>query len=130
MHDIIKDAEAKGWATQLHNEPGLILNYERAFKIIQPRSFLGGVFDVEPHYGFAVGNVYDYVNAGAMARFGFNLPKDYGPMRIQPSLPGSDYSSPPRDWAPMSLPAWMAAPSRATCTWTETPSRPAAACRR
>ena len=29
-----------------------------------------------------------------MARFGFNLPKDYGPMRIQPSLPGSDYFEP------------------------------------
>ena len=29
-----------------------------------------------------------------MARFGINLPKDYGPMRIQPSLPGSDYFEP------------------------------------
>ena len=94
VHDIIKDQEAKGWGTQLHNEVGVILNYERAFKIIQPQSVLGGVFDIEPHYGFAVGNVYDYVNAGAMARFGFNLPKDYGPMRIQPSLPGSDYFEP------------------------------------
>jgi lipid A 3-O-deacylase len=94
VHDIIKDQEAKGWGTQLHNEVGVILNYERAFKIIEPQSFLGGVFDIEPHYGFAVGNVYDYANAGAMARFGFNLPKDYGPKRIQPSLPGSDYFEP------------------------------------
>jgi lipid A 3-O-deacylase len=94
VHDIIKDREAKGWGTQLHNEPGLIINYERAYKIIKPQSVLGGTFDLEPHYGAAVGNVYDYVNAGAMARFGINLPKDYGPMRIQPSLPGSDYFEP------------------------------------
>jgi hypothetical protein len=94
VHDIIHDAEAKGWGTQLHNEPGIIINYERAYKVIKPQSFLGGVFDIEPHYGVAVGNVYDYANAGAMARFGFNLPKDYGPMRIQPSLPGSDYFEP------------------------------------
>jgi lipid A 3-O-deacylase len=94
VHDIIHDKDALGWDTQLHNEPGLIVSYERAVKIIPPQSFLGGVFDVEPHFGAAIGNVYDYANAGLMARFGFNLPKDYGPLRIQPSLPGSDYFEP------------------------------------
>jgi lipid A 3-O-deacylase len=94
IHGIINDRKPMGWDTQLHNEPGLIINYERAIKIIPPQSLLGGVFDIEPHYGAAIGNVYDYANLGAMARFGFNLPKDYGPMRIQPSLPGSDYFEP------------------------------------
>lgn len=94
VHGIINDAPARGWDTQLRNEPGLVINYERAIKVIKPQSFLGGTFDIEPHYGIAIGNVYDYVNAGAMARFGFNLPKDYGPARIQPSLPGSDYFEP------------------------------------
>jgi hypothetical protein len=50
--------------------------------------------DLEPHFGGAIGNVWDYVNAGAMARIGFNIPEDYGPMRIQPSMPGSDYFEP------------------------------------
>jgi len=94
VHDIIHDKDALGWDTQLHNEPGLIVSYERAVKIIEPQSVLGGVIDVEPHFGGAIGNVYDYANAGVMARFGFNLPKDYGPLRIQPSLPGSDYFEP------------------------------------
>jgi hypothetical protein len=94
VHAIFDDPKPMGWATQLHNEPGLIINYERALKLIPPQSILGGVFDIEPHWGAAVGNVYDYVNLGAMARFGFNLPKDYGPMRIEPSLPGSDYFEP------------------------------------
>ena len=60
------------------------------------RHELGGgrSVDIEPNYGVAVGNVYDYADVGVMGRFGFNLPKDYGPMRIQPSLPGSDYFEP------------------------------------
>ena len=94
VHDLIHDREAMGWHYQLRDEPGLILSYERAVKIIPPQGVLGGVFDIEPHFGAAIGNVYDYANAGLMARFGFNLPKDYGPLRIQPSLPGSDYFEP------------------------------------
>ncbi len=94
VHGIIHGQKPLGWATQLHNEPGLIVEYERSIKLIPPKSFLGLVFDAEPHYGAAVGNVYDYANIGAMARLGFNLPNDYGPMRIDPSLPGSNFFEP------------------------------------
>jgi hypothetical protein len=94
VHAIIKDKKPQGWATQLHNEPGLIIQYERNFKLIPPKSLLGLIFDFEPTYGVAVGNVYDYANIGAMARLGFNLPGDYGPMRIEPSMPGSNFFEP------------------------------------
>ena len=94
VHSLINDQEAMGWHTQLRDEPGLVISYERALRIIPPQSFFGAVLDIEPHYGAAIGNVYDYANLGVMARFGFNLPKDYGPLRIQPSLPGSDYFEP------------------------------------
>jgi hypothetical protein len=94
MHAIIKDKKPLGWATQLHNEPGLVVQYERSIKLVPPKSFLGLIFDAEPHYGVAVGNVYDYANIGAMARLGFNLPGDYGPLRIEPSLPGSNFFEP------------------------------------
>jgi lipid A 3-O-deacylase len=94
IHGIIRDQKPLGWDTQLHNEPAVIIQYERSVKLIPPQSLLGLIFDVEPHYGIAVGNVYDYVNTGAMARLGFNLPKDYGPMRIEPSLPGSNFFEP------------------------------------
>ena len=86
VHAIISDTKPMGWDTQLRNEAALIVMFQRSFKIIEPRSVLGGIFDIEPHYGFAVGNVYDYVNIGAMARFGFNMPRDYGPMRIDPRV--------------------------------------------
>ncbi len=94
VHGIIGDAKAKGWHYQLHNEPALIIQYERNIKLIPPKSILGLVFDIEPLYGATVGNVYDFAEAGMMARLGFNLPGDYGPMRIDPSLPGSNFFEP------------------------------------
>jgi hypothetical protein len=94
FHGAIGDAKSKGWHYQLRNEPGLIIQYERSIKLIPPKSILGLIFDFEPHYGAAVGNVYDFANVGAMARLGFNLPGDYGPMRIDPSLPGSNFFEP------------------------------------
>jgi lipid A 3-O-deacylase len=97
VHSIIHGVNPQGWSTQLRDEPGLVIQYERSVKLIPPQSVLGLIFDAEPHYGIAVGNVYDYVNAGAMARLGFNLPKDYGPLRIDPSLPGSGFFEPTGD---------------------------------
>ncbi|HTQ14897.1 MAG TPA: lipid A deacylase LpxR family protein [Rhizomicrobium sp.] len=94
VHKLLGDQTPEGWRTQLRNEPGVVLTYERSWKLIPPRSFAGLLFDVEPHAGAAVGNVYDYVNAGAMARIGFPLPDDYGPLRIEPSLPGSNFFEP------------------------------------
>jgi lipid A 3-O-deacylase len=37
------------------------------------------------------GNVYEYINAGAMARAGINLPDDFGPLRLNLALPGSNF---------------------------------------
>ena len=54
----------------------------------------GLLFDIDPHVGAAVGNVYDYVNAGAVARIGFPLPDDYGPVRIEPNTAGSNWLEP------------------------------------
>lgn len=94
VHSIIHNAKPAGWHTQLRDEPGLALIYERSLKLIPPQSVFGLVLDVEPHFGGAVGNVYDYLNTGAMMRLGFNLPDDYGPMRIEPGLPGSNFFDP------------------------------------
>ena len=94
IHANIRGHKPMGWDTQLHNEPALVIQYQRSIKLIEPQSVLGLILDAEPYYGIAVGNVYDYVNVGAMARLGFNLPRDYGPQRIAPSLPGSNFFEP------------------------------------
>jgi hypothetical protein len=101
IHGLINGVDPQGWSTQLRDEPGLVIQYERAVKFSfltsYERSGIG--FDIVPHYGAAIGNVYDYANAGAMARVGFNLPRDYGPLRIDPSLPGSGFYEPRGDSA-------------------------------
>jgi hypothetical protein len=94
IHGIVHARKPAGWHYQLRDEPGLVLQYERTWKLVEHDPSQDVQYDIEPHFGGAIGNVWDYVNAGAMARIGFNLPTDYGPMRIQPSLPGSDYFEP------------------------------------
>src|SRR3546814_17784538 len=54
--------------------------------------------DVTPHLGAALGNVYTYGAGGLTLRFGEDLPDDYGPPRIRPALPGSDYFRPTDDF--------------------------------
>jgi lipid A 3-O-deacylase len=94
IHRLINDRVPQGWHYQLRGEPGVILSYDRSVKVF-PRLTEGPIgFDVEPDFGGAIGNVYDYASAGAMARIGFNLPDDYGPPRIEPSLPGSNFFEP------------------------------------
>ena len=75
----------------MRGEPEIVLTYSRTLRVVARHPLTGLGFDIQPHYGAAVGNVYDYVNVGAMARLGFNIPDDYGPLRIEPSLPGSGF---------------------------------------
>lgn len=91
IHSIVDSPEAQGWDTQLKNEPTLQFTYQRSWQ--SPEFRLPGGFGVDatPHMGAALGNVYTYANTGAMLRFGQNLPTDFGPPRVQPSLPGSGY---------------------------------------
>jgi hypothetical protein len=94
VHSILGQTTPAGWHFQLRDEPILQFTYDRSFKIIPPQSIAGLFVDAVPHYGFAAGNAYDYLNAGAMLRLGINLPDDYGPMRMSPTLPGSNYFEP------------------------------------
>jgi len=94
VHQLIGSDEPQGWDTQLSNEIGVILMYQRSLRSYVSESFLGVPFDITPNIGFSLGNVYTYANAGAVLRYGLHLPMDYGPPRIQPSLPGSGFFVP------------------------------------
>lgn len=48
-------------------------------------------FDFVPHATAAIGNVFVYGGAGLTLRLGGNLPQDFGPAHIRPSVPGTDY---------------------------------------
>jgi lipid A 3-O-deacylase len=90
IHDLISDRDALGWSYQLKNEPGVVLSYERKWRLEHPLGDGFGI-DVIPSLGATVGNVLTYGEAGAMLRFGQNTQVDYGPGHIQPGRSGSDW---------------------------------------
>jgi len=92
-HELIGAPRPQGWDRQLKNEPAVLLTYERQYRlpVLRGGSLLGLEFDTTPGFGAAVGNVFDYVAAGATVRIGQGLASDYGPPMIQPSLPGSGF---------------------------------------
>lgn len=93
-HTLIGVDEAKGWDNQLEDEPGVMLAYERKVRAWRRMDADGLSFDVTPHVGFALGNVLTYGAAGGTVRIGMNLPDDYGPPRIRPSLTGTSFFLP------------------------------------
>lgn len=97
FHNIISDDQPNGWDNQLKNEPGIILTYERKWKEFFELSTAGLEADIMPHIGGNLGNINTDASVGATFRLGFDLPADYGPPRIRPSLPGSDFFAPSKD---------------------------------
>ncbi|CCQ74324.1 lipid A deacylase LpxR family protein [Magnetospira sp. QH-2] len=94
VHNIIDSPDPKGWSHQLHNEPGIVLTYERQWRNWYEFDFLGLEVDATPRAGGSLGNIYTHAEVGLTARVGDDLPSDYGPPRIRPSLPGSDFFLP------------------------------------
>ena len=102
-HKLIDVDVPEGWDNQLENEPGVVLYYERKWRNLWQLE-LGDVamfnnlgVDLTPHLGGALGNVFTYGAGGLTLRLGEDLPNDYGPPRLRPALPGSDYFR-PTDW--------------------------------
>jgi len=102
-HKLINVQVPEGWENQLKNEPGVVLYYERKWRnlwgvTLSDLPVLDELaLDLTPHLGGALGNVYTYGAGGVTLRLGEDLPDDYGPPRLRPALPGSDYFR-PDDW--------------------------------
>lgn len=82
IHDLRGLDHPNGWDNQLHNELGLSLVYERMWRWPQHERRSGLDWELLPHAGAAIGNVYTYANAGAELRAGLNLPDDFGTSTI------------------------------------------------
>ncbi|WP_404381505.1 lipid A deacylase LpxR family protein [Caenispirillum salinarum] len=98
VHDIIKTTDPEGWDNQLHNEPVVNLSYKRTWRGWVESQALGLEVDAAPYVGGALGNAFTHGNVGLTVRFGDDLPADYGPPRIRPTLPGSDFFVPQQDF--------------------------------
>jgi hypothetical protein len=94
VHRVRGNEQPRGWDHQLKNEPGMVLTYERKWRSIYEISPFGLSADVTPHAGMNLGNINTDATVGATFRLGYDLPADYGPPRIRPSLPGSDFFVP------------------------------------
>ncbi len=95
VHRHITDSpRPEGWDNQLRNEPGIILTYEHKWRNLYEIKDSGWGVDFTPHAGAALGNVSIYAVTGVTARFGYDLPSDYGPPRVRPNISGSDFFIP------------------------------------
>lgn len=86
IHRIINVAQAYGWNNQLHNEPGLVLSWERRYrvgKIALP--LLGLESDLMVHGGISLGNIRTNAATGLAVRLGWHLPADFGADLIRPA---------------------------------------------
>lgn len=98
VHSIVGSPDPKGWDNQLRDEPGIVLTYERKWRGLYQFSPFGFGFDATPHVGVNLGNIFTDASTGLTFRLGRDLPADYGPPRIRPSVPGSDFFIPTQDF--------------------------------
>jgi lipid A 3-O-deacylase len=82
VHDIRLIETFNGWDNQLRNEPGMLLLYERKWRFGKPVPLSMGEFDMIHRAGGSIGNVLTHANMGGVARWGWNLPQDFGPANL------------------------------------------------
>jgi lipid A 3-O-deacylase len=86
-HEIINVERARGWANQLHDEPGIQLSWERRYRAWQwsePSGSQSGL-DLVLRHRVTVGNVATHLAGGLGIRAGWRLPADFGADLIRPS---------------------------------------------
>lgn len=96
IHQHVSDSpDPRGWKNQLHNEPGLILSWERRFPSSFSVSAAGLWLDVSPSLGLTLGNVYTHASTGLSFQIGpaYQRWQDM-PLRVRPSMPGTGFFVP------------------------------------
>jgi hypothetical protein len=78
VHEIRDIPTAKGWDSQLHNEPALRLSWQRKWRMYSRELFEFLEADLISHAGITLGNVRISAATGGEVRFGYHIPKDFG----------------------------------------------------
>ncbi len=98
FHELIGQTQARGWSTQIPNQPVIQLTAERRWRLSLGAA--GGVeMDVLPAISAAAGTFRIHAQAGGQVRIGQGLRSDFGVPRIRPGLSGTDAYTPLRDFA-------------------------------
>lgn len=82
VHQRLAGARPRGWDTQLPFEPGLVARLEHRRRLLAAETPLGASYDVLGIAGVAAGNVFTHAAAGAIVRWGWDPPRDFGPNTI------------------------------------------------
>jgi lipid A 3-O-deacylase len=78
IHRLIGNGQPQGWSYQLENEPILNLAYEYRHKFRLGGRREGWSVEALPSAGGMLGNVFTQGQIGGLARFGYNIPDDFG----------------------------------------------------
>jgi len=73
------------WVDQIGNEVQVNLALERRYRLLKFGGWCGQSADLIASYGGCLGTLYQYERAGLTARYGWNLPGDFGPSPIRPA---------------------------------------------
>jgi len=84
VHKLRDIPTAEGWDNQLKNEPGLVVAFERKWRVSPTTNGLLST-DAILHTGGALGNVSTYFNGGLEVRAGLNLARKFGVSLIRPA---------------------------------------------
>lgn len=99
IHNHLSDSPSpKGWSNQLHNEPALMLGWQRTFPQYMSGDVLGLFGTIAPYGGVTIGNVYTYADVGLNFRLGPDSEKwQDTPTRVRPAMPGTGFFEIPED---------------------------------
>ncbi|MFK7740296.1 MAG: lipid A deacylase LpxR family protein [Planctomycetota bacterium] len=79
VHEFVDAPRPQGWASQLRDEPGILLGYGRHYRTwFDDKSFGPFEADLVGQAGFRLGNVDTSVRLGSTVRFGYKLPRHLG----------------------------------------------------
>jgi hypothetical protein len=102
VHRILHVEPARGWDSQIGDRATVLASYERAWRSAATEGRLAGLrVDLTPRVGATVGNVLTYASAGAVLRYGSELPADLPATHISLGPPRDGYRGSPR-------PGWYA----------------------
>ena len=86
VHDLTGSQEPNGWDNQIGTELGINLLYQRKYRL-RYKDYI----DLIPQGGCSLGNIFGYANAGCTLRMGYNIPDDFGILRMEPTTRAWDF---------------------------------------
>jgi lipid A 3-O-deacylase len=95
VHRVLGEHRAEGWDSQIGSEITAMVGYERAWPRVVSGKLDSRSYDIALRAGGALGNVFTYADAGAVLRYGRNLPDDLPVTHISLGPPRDGYRGTP-----------------------------------